>query len=791
MPRMLTSSHWGVYAVERTDGREPRLTPLPEDPDPSPIGLSMLEAYRRGPRVLRPAVRAGWLDAATGAGTDRRDRGREPFVELPWDQALDLVARELRRVADNHGQESIFAGSYGWASAGRFHHAQSQLRRFMNLVVGGCVQQVDTYSLGAGRVVLPHVAGPLDHILANQTDWHTLAAHTRLFVAFGGVPRKNGQVMPGGPSEHQVQRGIDAMLTSGCRFVNFSVTRSDLEAHSGACEWIPIRPNTDVAVMLALATEIIRAGRHDRAFLASHTAGFARWERYLMGCDDGVPKDAEWAGAISGVDPARLRALALDMADEQDGRRTMVNAAWSLQRADHGEQPFWAVVGLAAVIGQVGLPGGGFGLGYGAANGIGSPHELLGGPTLPFGRNPVRTVIPCARLADMLLRPGQEYDYNGQRYRYPHARLVYWVGGNPFHHHQDLNRLARAWREPETIVVHEQFWNAHAKRADIVLPATATTEREDIGYAHRDPLLVAMRAIDPPPGEARDDHAIFVALAARLGREAVLTEERTPRQWLEHLWSEWRARLATHGADAPQFARFWENGEWRVPETSRPVVLFEAFRADPVAHPLATPTGRIELWSERVASFGYDDCPGHPCWLEPAEWLGGPLAARFPLHLVSDQPHARLHSQLDFSPASRAGKVAGREPLWIHPDDARRRDIRDGDTVRLWNERGACLAGAIVTDALRPGVVKLSTGAWWDPAPPAPSDLVSDAVLQTGSATLCRHGNPNVLTRDVGASQLSQGCAAQTCLVEAERWTGEEFPVRAFDPPTLLKPGDR
>ena len=750
-PRQLTASHWGVYEIVRDAGRATGLRPFSGDPDPSPIGLAMLEAYRDGPRIRRPAIRKGWLEHGPGS-TD--GRGREPFVEVSWDEAARLVARELRRVIDAHGNEAIFGGSYGWSSAGRFHHAQSQLRRFMNMM-GGSVQHADSYSLGAGRVVIPHVVGQgLDELLINHTSWQVLARHTRLFVTFGGVPWKNGQIMPGGPTAHIQKQGLADLAAAGCKFVNFSIVRSDLEIVGADCEWIPIRPNTDTAVMLGLATEIVRAQRHDREFLEKYCVGFERWERYLLGGDDGVAKDAEWASRISGVDADRLRALALDMAREVTGKRTMVNVAWSLQRSDHGEQPFWAVIALAAVIGQIGVPGGGFGMGYGPVNVIGSHHRMIPGPRLPAARNPVKSFIPVARITDMLLAPGTQFDYNGQRLTYPDIRLVYWVGGNPWHHHQDLNRLLRAWRKPETIVVHEQVWNAHAKHADIVLPATSTTEREDISYAYRDLHLTAMSEIDPPPGEARDDYAIFAAIARHLGKDREFTEGRTPREWLEHLWEDWRGKLRSGGVEPPEFARFWADGLWQVPQEDKDVVLLSGYRADPQRNKLGTPSGRIEIFSERVASFGYDDCPGYPAWLEPAEWLGSPLAGHFPLHLISDQPVTRLHSQLDFSPHSRARKVAGREPIWVNPDDALARGIQDGDVVRVFNDRGACLAGAVVTDAIRPGVVKLSTGSWWDPAEPGVQ------------GSTCRHGNPNVLTRDAGASRLSQGCAAQTCLVE-------------------------
>jgi biotin/methionine sulfoxide reductase len=290
---------------------------------------------------------------------------------------------------------------------------------------------------------------------------------------------------------------------------------------------------------------------------------------YLLGTSDGVVKDARWAQSISGVPAERIEALARELV----GTRSLVNVAWSLQRSESGEQPYWAAVLLAAVVGQIGLPGGGFGVGYGSVNLIGSPHARLAGPTLPQGHNAVDAFIPVARIADMLLAPGTKFDYNGQSRRYPDIRLVYWAGGNPFHHHQDLNRLLRAWRKPETIVVHEQVWNAHARFADVVLPATGTLERCDIGFSNRDPLLIAMKPVIPAPGEARDDYDIFAALARRLGCADSFTQGRDTMGWLRHLYDEAAGRLAEKGIAVPAFDGFWEAGSVRLPDDLRPPVM--------------------------------------------------------------------------------------------------------------------------------------------------------------------------------------------------------------------------
>ncbi len=768
--RTLTLAHWGVYEVEYDEaGNAIHLHPFSKDPDPSPIGLHALSDEVARLRVRRPAVRKSWLKHGPGAFPERR--GADPFVELPWDEALDLVASELGRVKREFGNQAIFAGSYGWASAGRFHHAQSQVRRFFN-TIGGFVRHENDYSVGAALVLMPHVVAPLEELLVNHTSWELLAKHCRLFVSFGGVPHKNAQISAGGAIVHKVKGGLFSMRDAGVRFVNVTPTADDLDT-GGDTEWLAIRPNTDTAMIFALCYTLLVENLHDQTFLDRYTVGFDKFRPYLSGERDGQPKDAAWAEKITGIAADRIVALAREMA----ATRTMISIGWSLQRSHHGEQPFWALVTLAAMLGQIGLPGAGFGCGYGPQNLMGSGALRHSAPTLPQGTNPVHDFIPVARFADMMLHPKERFCYNGGEHNYPDIRLVYWAGGNPFHHHQNLNRLRLAWRKPETVIFHEQFWTTSAKMADIVLPATTTLERDDIGYATREPYLIAMKKAREPVGEARDDYAIFQAIAQRMGVGEVHSGGRDVNEWLSHLYEKARERSAKAGVSLLAFEEFWEAGIAEATGTQEPVVMLGSFRADPAAHPLKTPSGKIEIFSSRISSFGYDDCPPHAVWLEPIEWLGGKTSERYPLHMLSDQPADKLHSQLDHGPHSRATKVKGRQPITLHPEDAAARGIAEGNLVRAFNDRGACLAAARLSDRIRRGVVRLSTGAWFDPA------------ASGSNRPLEKHGNPNALTLDIGASKLSQGCSAQTCLVEVERHDGPAPPVTAHDLPSFMKRG--
>ena len=755
--KFVSMTQWGALDVSVREGRVVSVSPFEGDPDPSPILNAVPESLYHESRIARPAVRRGFLEKTT-EGTAR---GAEPFVEISWDEALDLVANELARVKAEWGNEAIFASS-GWASAGVFHEARPQLGRFLK-GFGGFVDQVTNYSFGAASVIVPHVVGTM--LPVNQpTAWPVIARHTELMVMFGGAAPKNGQVNKSGVGAHDTSSWLRTARRNGARFVNISPRRDDAADFLDP-EWLPVLPNTDMALMLGLAHTLLGEGLADLDFLARYTTGFERFRAYLEAED--APRNADWAASVTGIDAETIRGLARRMA----ASRTMIAVSWSVQRGDHGEQPYWMAIALAAMLGQIGLPGGGFGFGYGSQAGIGLHRPQLPLPGLPTGANPVKTYIPVARFADMLLEPGGEIEFNGDRIAYPDIRLVYWCGGNPFHKHQDINRLLEAWSKPETVIVHEPWWTPAARRADIVLPVTTTLERNDIGASHYDRYFFAMHKAIEPVGDARNEYDIYAALAGRLGFREEFTEGRTETEWLRHMYDVARQKASRKRIEMPGFDEFWETGHIAFDPPGEPEPLFADFRADPQKHPLRTPSGRIEIFSEKIDGFGYDDCPGHPTWMPPYEWLGSDAAEAWPLHLVSNAPSHRLHGQLDFGSHSRSQKIAGREPVWINSVDAEPRGISEGDVVRVFNDRGQCLAGAHVTDAIRPGVVQLSTGAWFDPLDPA------------CPGALEKHGNPNVLTRDRGTSRLAQACTAQSALVEVERYSEEAPEITAFDQP--------
>jgi biotin/methionine sulfoxide reductase len=262
VPSASHTSHWGAYTAHVRDDELVGVDPHPDDPLPSPLLGNIVSGNGRA-RVAHPAIRRGWLE--DGPGTDPR-RGADEWVTVSWEEALDRTATELGRVIGEHGNAAVYAGSYGWASAGRFHHAQSQVHRFLALG-GGYTTSRGSYSVGAMELILPHVIGGGKwSIWERGPMWSEIAEHAELVVSFGGVAAKNAQVNPGGVGRHEVLELQRRCAAKGVRFVSVSPLREDAAGFLDA-EWLSLRPNTDVPLMLGIAFALLDEGLHDQDFL--------------------------------------------------------------------------------------------------------------------------------------------------------------------------------------------------------------------------------------------------------------------------------------------------------------------------------------------------------------------------------------------------------------------------------------------------------------------------------------------------------------------------------------------
>jgi len=765
---VLTAAHWGPVLVE-TDGERVISSrgALPTA-HPNSLQSAVRDQVHSNARVRYPMVRKGFLASPE---KPQGVRGQDEFVRVSWDEALDLIDRQHKRIRDTYGPSSIFAGSYGWRSNGVLHKAATLLQRYMALA-GGYTGHLGDYSTGAAQAIMPYVVGGSE-VYQQQTSWPVVLEHSDVVVLWSANPL-NTLKIAWNASDEQGISWFDALRGSGKRLICIDPMRSEtVDFFGDKMEWIAPHMGTDVAMMLGIAHTLVENRWHDEAFLARFTTGYKIFADYLTGVSDGVAKTAEWAAEICGVPAAKIR----DLAEIFHNHTTMLMAGWGMQRQQYGEQKHWMVVTLAAMLGQIGVPGGGFGLSYHFANG-GNPTRrsavlasMQG--SLPGGADAVEK-IPVARTVEALENPGAPYQHNGMERRFPDIRFIWWAGGANFTHHQDTNRLIRAWQKPELVVISECYWTAAAKHADIVLPATTSFERNDLTMTgdYSNQHLVPMKQVVVAQYEARNDFDAFAELCERWerGGRQRFTEGKSELAWLETFYNIAAQRGASQQVTLSPFAAFWEANQLiempENPDNAR-FVRFADFRRDPEAHPLKTDSGKIEIYSQRIASYGYADCPGHPSWLAPDEWHGN--AQEGQLQVLSAHPAHRLHSQLNYSHLRERYAVANREPVTLHPEDAQARGIRDGDTVRIWNHRGQILAGAVVTDGIKPGVICIHEGAWPDPEPAA--------------GGICKNGAVNVLTNDLPTSRLGNGCAGNTALAWLEKYRGPALTLTAFDPP--------
>ncbi|WHP46543.1 molybdopterin guanine dinucleotide-containing S/N-oxide reductase [Mannheimia bovis] len=759
-----TAAHWGALNVTLENGRVVKSEGSLAKNHQNELQDVVADQLYSPVRVKYPMVRKGYLEG----NKDTTLRGRDEWVRVSWDKAFELVSNEIQRVRQQYGSESIFGGSYGWYSCGSLHASRTLLQRYLN-VTGGFINSKGDYSTGAVQVIMPYVLGNIE-VYAQQTSWHTIVENTELLVIWSSNPLNTLRIA----WTSAEPEGIDYLAkikASGKRVICIDPVKSEtcqfLEA-----EWLPINTGTDVALILGIAHTLISENKHDHDFLAKYTVGFEQFADYVLGKTDNQAKTAEWASKICGIDVETIKELAHAFI----ANRTMLMSGWGLQRLQHGEQSHWALVTLAAMLGQIGLPGGGFGLNYRySTNGLNANSGIRLGAINAGKPNLNMPFFPVARIADALLNPNQTYDYNGQTLVYPDVKLVYWAGGNPFAHHPDTNYLVKAWHQPETVIVNECYWTPTARMADIVLPATTSYERNDLTVAGDYVMkhIIPMKQVVPPQFEAKNDYDIFAELAKRAGKEQEFTEGKREMDWLKEFYQIAYDAAEKINTPFPTFDEFWTENKVLSFETenqNNTFVRYQDYRNDPIKHKLATPSGKIEIFSETVANMNYDDCKGYPTWFEHQEYSGKTNEVE-PLALVTPHIKYRLHSQLAYSSLRQYYEVNGREPVLIHTQDAAERGITSGDIVRIFNKRGQVLAGAVVTDGIIKGTVALYEGGWYDP-----QDL-------SQPSTLCLNGNPNVLTKNDGSSKLGQGNAPNTTTVQVEKFELEAPEVAVFNPP--------
>ena len=643
-------------------------------------------------------------------------RGEGKFEQISWDEALDCIANKLRRVIDSYGNEAVYR-NYGTGNLGGIVSGRDQIDRLMNLL-GGQLGYYGTYSTAQIATAQQYTYG-----MAKTGNHITDIANSKLVVFFGNNPAETR--MSGGGTIRDL---VFSHLNSSVRTIVID-PRFTASASCFADEWIPIRPGTDSALASALAYVLISEDLIDKDFLDRYCIGFDQntmpegvppnhsYKDYILGTGpDGVAKTPMWSASITGIPAERIVQLAREIGT---AKPAYIAQGWGPQRQANGEQTARAIFMLPILTGNVGIQGGNTGDREGA---YGIPF-----PTLPVGKNPVSTAIPCFLWTKAINDPCRLTEITDglkgrQKLAVPIKFLWNFASNIMLNQHSDLAATQRILSDTnacEMIVVIDTVMTSSAQWADIVLPGTSTFEESDLayqGYAVEMGALILRQQAIAPIGESRTLFDICAGIARRLGIEQEFTEGRTHDEWVEYMYHECRKVRKDLPGD---YSAAIEKGlfKWKAERT--PAVGLNGFRDDPENYPLKTPSGKIEIFSRQLWDIAktWKLAEGdtitalpefHATWGMPSDELSN----KYPLQLIGHHYKQRTHSSYANNPWLQ--KVAP-NALWINPLDAEKREIGHGDMVKVFNQFGTVEVRAKVTPCIMPGVLSLPQGAWYAP----------------------------------------------------------------------------
>ncbi|MFP2239258.1 DMSO/selenate family reductase complex A subunit [Pseudescherichia vulneris] len=666
-------------------------------------------------------------------------RGEGKFARISWDEATTMIADNLQRITAKYGPESRFMHNNTATSGGAFS-GDGMMKRLLNLT-GGYLSYYHSVSLGNTVAATPYTYG----VAASGNSLDTLK-DTPLVILWGHNPTETIF----GHTNHYFQQ----MKQNGTRFVVVDPRYSDTTS-SLADEWIPLLPTTDNAMMDAMMYVIISEGLHDKAFIARYTLGFDEASMpegvpaneslvaYLMGQKDGVVKTPEWAESITHVPAQTIRQLARDYATTKPAALIQ---GWGPQRHNCGERTARGSTLLATITGNVGVKGG-WAAGYG---GCGNRKFTTGIETLD---NPVKeniSIMNWVQAADDASKVTPEDGLKGGEKLKSNIRILFSLAGNYLaNQNPDVNQAVKVLEDEskiEFIVVSDLYMSPSAKYADVLLPETSFMERWNIGetWGTANYLVLSEKLIEPE-FERRSDYDWQREVARKLGVEAEFSQGRDEKQWIEHIWQQ--TCLAMPDEKLPTFEELQITRRHLF--KSAPWVAFEENIRDPQNHPFPTPSGKIEIFSQRLYDMHHPEIPALSHYVPAHEGPEDPLTTRFPLQLITWKGKNRANSTQYANPWLQEVQA---QKLWINPLDAESRAIKQGDKVRIHNERGVSLVEAEVTQRIIPGVVAMQAGAWWQPD--------SQGVDHGGCA--------NVLSSS-RITALAKGNSHQTMLVEVAK----------------------
>ncbi|MBI2830727.1 MAG: molybdopterin-dependent oxidoreductase [Chloroflexi bacterium] len=702
-----------ITRLETDDGEEPQYRACAR-------GRASRQRVYAPDRILYPLKR-------TGA------RGEGKFERISWDEALDTVAREIKRVKETYGPASIIFKRSG-GDLGRLQTGHTHLRLLR--MAGGCSEVWGIHSFEGAVFAQIGTFGTVD-----TTSTRDDLLNSKLIILWGWNPTDT--VLFTNTSWY-----LSQAKERGAKFVSID-PRYTSTASLCDSRWLSIRPGTDTAMAIAMAYVMLKENLYDRKFIDTYTIGFDRFKDYVMGKEDGVPKTPQWAEVITGVPAAAIEGLAREYATIKPAA---LISGIGPGRTARGEQFHRATAVLAAMTGNIGRPGGDAGVSaFTGASGA-YPYMKLGAG-MPMPPNPVEAAAPprknafpswggytLGRIGHIHQTKVADAILKGKAGGYPaDYKMLYVVNNNFPNQYFDINKHVSALKSKnlEFIVVCEQFMTPAARFADIVLPTTTSLERDDICIGPTVGFYGFMAKTIEPVGESRSHLEICVALAEKLG---------VPN-FSEKTGDEWLKQVAAGSPDIPDYEAFKKAGgvKPRVPE---PYVAFRKQIEDPQNNPFPTPSGKIEIYCQRIADMNDPLIPPIPKYIESWEGPNDPLARKYPLQLLTTHIWRRAHTQYDNIPWLRE-----LEPQTVHinSSDAKARGIKNGDMVRVFNDRGVTIIPAKVSDRIMPGVADVPQGAWYAPD--------KDGVDRAGSC--------NVLTRDEPSPGGSY--TTNTSLVQVEK----------------------
>ncbi|MFC1916877.1 molybdopterin-dependent oxidoreductase [Chloroflexota bacterium] len=713
-----------IWKVHVKDDVITRLEPDDESVEPQLRGCLRGHALRQQvyahDRLKYPLKRTG-------------PRGSGQFERISWDEALETTASELMRIKETYGNSAILFGG-GAGNCTTVHGGKRGMSRLLNMI-GGYTDHWCSPSWEAALFASAATYGTISN--ANTRDD---LLNSRLIILWGVHPASTIH------STNTMWYLAQAKET-GAKIISID-PRYTSTAAALAEQWIPIIPSSDTAMAIAMAYVMITENLQDQAFLDRYTVGFDKFKDYVLGIADGIAKTPEWAEQHTGVPAATIEQVARDYATIKPGA---LISGISAGRTAFGEQFHRATATLAAMTGNVGVHGG-----EAAGRSLGdqvpfNPYPFNLGPEMPTGKNPVDEEAPQRHtyLSSYILNwwplggePRNKSFARVHQIKQADAVLKGRAGGyhadykaviahcsNPVNQMPTTKKWHEGLNNVEFMLSFEQFMTATARYADIVLPTTTVFERNDLIVGGAKPFYGFLKKVIEPMYECKDPLEICNLLAIRMGIDAKIFNDKTDEEWVK--------QIAMGGGDVPDWEAFKESAIYRIPLTE-PYVSFKKQIEDPENNPFLTPSGKIEIYSQPMADMNDPLLPPIPTYFEPWEGRHSPLAKTYPLQLITVRSQRRAHTQFDTLPWLREIIPNNAE---LNPVDAEARDVKDGDMLKIYNDRGEIRITATVTERIMPGVVNVPQGAWFKPDEKGidrggcPNTLCSDDYSPCGSYT--------------------------------------------------------